>query len=47
MKKKVYILDANTLLVTGYKQLNTEASKLGFNVITLKQFENTSAGADL
>ncbi len=46
-KKDNYLLDlfraANaSLLVTGDKNLKTEASKLGFKVITLAQFENTA-----
>lgn len=46
-KKDNYLLDlyraANaSLLVTGDKQLHTEASKLGFNVFTLAQFENSA-----
>ena len=45
--KDNYLLDlyketkASTL-VTGDKQLITQASKLGFNVITLKQFEHST-----
>lgn len=46
-KKDNFLLDlyraANaSLLVTGDKNLKTEASKLGFKVITLAQFENTA-----
>jgi uncharacterized protein len=46
-KKDNYLLDlyraANaSLLVTGDKKLTTEATKLGFNVITVAQFENTA-----
>jgi uncharacterized protein len=45
-KKDNFLLDLYlkadaSLLVTGDKQLISEASKLGFNVITLAQFENT------
>ncbi len=44
-KKDNYLLDLYratnaSFLVTGDKKLISEASKLGFNVITLAQFEN-------
>lgn len=46
-RKDNYLLDLYraakaSLLVTGDKQLHTEASKLGYKVITLAQFENTA-----
>jgi putative PIN family toxin of toxin-antitoxin system len=45
-RKDNYLLDLYraahaSIIVTGDKQLNTQASKLGFKVITLVQFENT------
>ena len=44
--KDNYLLDVYreahaSIIVTGDKQLNLQASELGFNVITLVQFENT------